>query len=331
MRRTPWQSISTPNELPKDSRICIYGSGNFSEKIFDYIVNYREDIEIVFFVDSFNHGEKCGTKIINVENLMNCIDCFDLVIIASMFYEDILTTLKKYAISKAIYIIDINFDYYLMIEAIVEGRKVQYNSINIELTSYCNMQCEFCRHPVMKKELTHMSYSLFLSIIDCIQDNNLSDNILLAGLGEPLLHPDVFEILQYCGITKMCTTLYTNGLLLNQDLYKQIAKAKTDNLYISVIGMSVASYSLRNAKTKNYDTYIKDILSCVDISLKLKTKTNIILALMFETSDSQDNCFNIPNLFHSDTYRVFQKFISNTLRIGEKVWAKPAITGKDME
>ena len=84
--------------------------------------------------------------------------------------------------------------------------------LQIEPTNQCNLDCIGCN----RKELSNygrMSLSNFQQIIDQFDDLRM---VKLQGMGEPLLNPDFFpmlELLKKRGIKTYCTT---NGTLLDE-------------------------------------------------------------------------------------------------------------------
>lgn len=102
--------------------------------------------------------------------------------------------------------------------------------LNIEITNYCNFNCSYC----CSKELTkkHIEPEVFENIIN--KFNNI-EHISLQGEGEPLMHPDFFEIVE---ITKKYQpnskiSIVSNGSLIGNYVDK-IAQSAIDVLHISI-------------------------------------------------------------------------------------------------
>ena len=82
----------------------------------------------------------------------------------------------------------------------------------LEITTSCNFSCPFC--PSSKKE-THyyMNEKDIYHIIDEI--GNHIEIIYFHVLGEPFLHPNFIDILNYVESKKIYFGITTNGALLN--------------------------------------------------------------------------------------------------------------------
>jgi MoaA/NifB/PqqE/SkfB family radical SAM enzyme len=86
-----------------------------------------------------------------------------------------------------------------------------------ELTSYCNLRCPLCPTgtKVLKRKSMNMDVKLFTKVF-----NELSPYLLTAclwGWGEPLLHPQIEEILKACYNKGVNIIVSTNGQNLNDE------------------------------------------------------------------------------------------------------------------
>jgi radical SAM protein with 4Fe4S-binding SPASM domain len=65
--------------------------------------------------------------------------------------------------------------------------------IQVETTNACNLRCATCHRDLLYPQPTIMKFVDFKKIYD----NVLPENINVSGLGEPLLNPDIFEMIKY--------------------------------------------------------------------------------------------------------------------------------------
>ena len=93
-------------------------------------------------------------------------------------------------------------------------KKKQFGKIYIEITNVCNLQCAFCIPTTRKPEF--MKVEDFDRILQKIQP--YTDRIYLHIKGEPLLHPQLKEILACAMEKQMDVTITTNATLLQQNL-----------------------------------------------------------------------------------------------------------------
>lgn len=85
----------------------------------------------------------------------------------------------------------------------------------VELSSYCNMQCPYCPHPRMKREKGFMSEEVLNACVNRVKAQRGS-RIVLHHFGEPLLHPQLRARLQQVARSGLSMQLSTNSLLLDR-------------------------------------------------------------------------------------------------------------------
>ena len=97
------------------------------------------------------------------------------------------------------------------------------------VTRRCNLSCGYCT------EFDHSSAPVPLELlkerIDAIHRLRVVNTSLLGG--EPLMHPDIVEIVRYCD-RKNQVSITTNGFLLTEKLVKKLNEAGLSNLQISI-------------------------------------------------------------------------------------------------
>ena len=108
----------------------------------------------------------------------------------------------------------------------------------LEPVSACNLRCPFC-HQVDEKFTTNkqmmgmMKLELFKKIID-EASNSGTESITLTCRGEPTLHPQLGEMLEYCSGKFIELKMNTNATKLNEKLIHQILKSGMTDLVFSV-------------------------------------------------------------------------------------------------
>ncbi len=157
-----------------------------------------------------------------------------------------------------------------------------FPSMYVELTSLCNMACDFCGNKFMERERGHMDFTVFTGIIDQIAENNLTKDIKLATVGESLLYPKLFEAIKYCRQRNLVTSIITNGLLLTEDLYQKLADAGLREIQISLHDLTQESFVYRHAKPDiDYAVFLSNIIRLIDYHVSHKINHSLLIALMF--------------------------------------------------
>jgi len=91
-----------------------------------------------------------------------------------------------------------------------------------EITSQCNLACEGCYHENI--ENGHKSLKEISDELDVYQELRKSDCMSIAG-GDPLVHPDIVEIVRMIKARGWKPILNTNGLALTPDLLHELKRA----------------------------------------------------------------------------------------------------------
>ncbi|MDD6467707.1 MAG: radical SAM/SPASM domain-containing protein [Erysipelotrichaceae bacterium] len=88
--------------------------------------------------------------------------------------------------------------------------KKRFHHIYVEITNQCQLNCSFC--PKSKREIQWMQWEQFQMIVQQIVP--FTDMIYLHVMGEPLLHPQVIEMIRYANQRGLMVGITTNGLML---------------------------------------------------------------------------------------------------------------------
>jgi len=113
------------------------------------------------------------------------------------------------------------------------------------VTDRCNLDCSYCTEYDNAKP--HPPLADLKRWLAKIRDLGTM-RIALVG-GEPLLHPDIVEIVRYCRELGFATSLTTNGFLLNRRLIQELEAAGLQVMQISVDRMTPSPVTKKSFKT----------------------------------------------------------------------------------
>lgn len=85
----------------------------------------------------------------------------------------------------------------------------------IEISSRCNLRCQYCPHPGLQRPKADMDIPTFVRAIEWAQELG-GPELSFTGMGEALLHPRFEELLMYARerLPGVWFLLATNGLVL---------------------------------------------------------------------------------------------------------------------
>lgn len=128
---------------------------------------------------------------------------------------------------------------------------IKLKRIYIEITNSCNLSCAFCAGT--KRQRAFMSTEAFSYILKEIKA--FTNYIYLHVMGEPLLHPQLKELLALAQKMGFFVTLTTNGTLLP----KQI-----DVLSAHIHQCNISLHSFDENSGAHQQNYLQDCISCAD-------------------------------------------------------------------
>ncbi len=122
---------------------------------------------------------------------------------------------------------------------------MQPRIIQIEVSTRCQLRCSFCPHTLLKDRwiAKDISSDTFSKVLSYVCKGQL---VHLQGWGEPLLHPQIWDMAAAIRQKGGRVSMTTNGLLLDNDAVQNICDTGFDFIAISVAGAGSAVHdSLR--------------------------------------------------------------------------------------
>jgi radical SAM protein with 4Fe4S-binding SPASM domain len=116
--------------------------------------------------------------------------------------------------------------------------------VQIEPVGQCNLRCQMCSIQFRKDgppygPLAFMEYETYTSIID--QFTNLQE-LHLQGLGEPMMHPRFFDMVEYAAKKGIKVSTNSNLTLLNERRAERCVTSGLRHLHISIDGAHPETY-----------------------------------------------------------------------------------------
>ena len=102
---------------------------------------------------------------------------------------------------------------------------------NIEITTRCNLGCAACARTALKLKSAFMSRADFERTLALLPH---AYRIVLVGLGEPLLHPELVDFIRLAVSYGRRVGLVTNGMLLNADMSKALCESGLSSVTFSI-------------------------------------------------------------------------------------------------
>lgn len=112
-------------------------------------------------------------------------------------------------------------------------------ALDIEPTTRCNLKCPMCTHTYWSRKEQDMSAEVFERII---RDIPSLIKVKLQGIGEPLLSPHFFELLEIAEKYKVCVHTISNGTTLTDTIIDKLYDSSLVELQISLDSPAKSTY-----------------------------------------------------------------------------------------
>lgn len=162
-------------------------------------------------------------------------------------------------------------------------RSFRLTTLNLEIINSCNLNCKMCpvNHGMARKK-SAMSWELFKKIID---ENLQLDFVLLFQWGEPLLHPRLIEMIQYCTINGIRTMITSNGTLLNDEINKKLIESGLARITFSIDGIGDTHTRIRGF---DYNRLKENILNFKEMRDRLNSPLRIDTSMVAFDDNEQE-------------------------------------------
>ena len=105
----------------------------------------------------------------------------------------------------------------------------------LEPTDKCNLACPICINRTIPDNVKgFMEWSLFKKIIDQLEGEICDINLFHRG--EPLLHPQIAEMVAYCKTKGLTTRIHTNATKLTGEISNKLLTNGLDYISFSFDG-----------------------------------------------------------------------------------------------
>jgi len=198
------------------------------------------------------------------------------------------------------------------------GFSVKPVLINWLITRRCNLACPYCEIGVAnKKEIkeTELNLDQIKKIVP--QFKALGVRFVTFAGGEPLVYEDMLSVIKYCKGQGFIVGLVTNGILITEEVARQLAASGVDHIHISLDSPDNLQDEIRNFEGcfKRVDSAIRWLLKYKDIGGYHIGLGSVISAFNF---DKVENLFSYAEKMGIDSVGL-QPFFENQIRNKEMI------------
>lgn len=155
----------------------------------------------------------------------------------------------------------------------------------IYVTDLCNLHCKMCPHHTTADSSNFSQAKKLNSDFISLETLEFSFRkfpesyfVMLAGVGEPLLHPQFREIIQLCEKYKKKVKIVTNGTRLTSEMSDFLAASKCiDEIQISLNAPDEETYfNICQGNTDEFHSVVENIRGLVIAKKKKKSSVKIV-------------------------------------------------------
>lgn len=174
------------------------------------------------------------------------------------------------------------------------GRLYPFDYLFIEITNACNFKCTWCPDEIMGRRRGFMKKERVFAILDEVAaKRGLFGPVFpvkLHQMGEPMLHPDLPEIVARAESRGVPIELNTNCGLITAERIEALYRAGLTNLILSYQTPDPETFKTRKAPRLVFDEYRDKVRLAVERKAALRARTCLEIDIM--------------NTKHADGYRI---------------------------
>lgn len=148
------------------------------------------------------------------------------------------------------------------------------SQVIVDVTEVCNLACVHCPHPEFKKSehygARYLPAELNRKAVDEVREYG-SMYMRYCAEGEPLIHPECYDFLDYAVQNSgTFVTLTTNGTLLNEKRVRKLLNSGLHMIDVSIDAFSPETYEA--IRKGNYQTVFTNVQNLVNWARETRTK-----------------------------------------------------------
>ncbi len=163
---------------------------------------------------------------------------------------------------------------------------------DIEPINNCNLSCVMCQTTTWKRTKVSITTNRLKRIIKQIPSLK---KVKLQGMGEPFLHPNLFELIKILRDKNIEVTTVTNGILVKEKEQEKLFKSGINRIYFSVDTLNRDTYKIIRSADKldivleNLKETVKNApknLEVCTMTVAMKNNINELLNLVEYIADT---------------------------------------------
>lgn len=196
--------------------------------------------------------------------------------------------------------------------------------VYIEPTSMCNLNCSICfRHGWIDEQSGHMAAEHFARLAEQISATDFVEEIFFGGMGEPLFHPNICQMIDTLPKSKKISLL-TNGTMLTPQKSRELINSGLSELWVSMDGFQESVYEKIQLGSR-----FRKILQHLEAFDAIRNGSDVRLCITFvvtpENIDQLQYINDFADHFHVDMLNISHMIPSAPIRQEDTLYDRPDI------
>ena len=141
-------------------------------------------------------------------------------------------------------------------------------------TNACNMYCDHCYRDAGVKANEELSTAEAKTLLEQIAKAGFK--IMIFSGGEPLLRPDIVDLVAYAKALGLRPVFGTNGTLLTLDLARRLKEAGAMGMGISLDSLDKAKHDAFRKYPGAWDEAVRGMRNCREVGLPFQIHTTVM-------------------------------------------------------
>jgi radical SAM protein with 4Fe4S-binding SPASM domain len=168
----------------------------------------------------------------------------------------------------------------------------------IDPINICNLRCPLCPtgRGVLARPRGRMRVESLKKVIDEIAA--YAYRVELYNWGEPLLHPEIFEMIEYVSRRRISVGLSSNLNYFDEDMAQDLVRSGLSQLVVSIDGATQASYSAYRQRG-DLQAVVSNLEMLLETRRRLKQKTPFVIWRMLVGKHNEHEVEAVRGMAHA--------------------------------
>jgi putative heme d1 biosynthesis radical SAM protein NirJ2 len=163
-------------------------------------------------------------------------------------------------------------------------------------TNACNLKCAHCYQDAGETQDKELKTDEAMTMIDQIAKAGFK--IMIFSGGEPLMRPDIFDLVAHAASRGLRPVFGTNGILITEEVARRLKECGTMAMGISLDSLDPAQHDRFRGVPNAYAQTLQGIENCKKVGLPFQLHTTVVDWNKHEICDVTDFAVEVGAIAH---------------------------------